>query len=96
MSHYREGMRKAGRHDYRGAIVDYTLAIDASDSQSDIKSMATYNRALAYSAIHDDQHAAQDLDAVLKMPHLPERIKSAALRRQKRVDQRDARDSRAS
>jgi hypothetical protein len=87
-------MKKAEKHNYRAAIADYTAAIDAANTPSDVKAMAIYNRALAYSALHETTKAADDLEAVLKMPKLPKRIKTAALRRQERIRQRDKRENR--
>lgn len=85
---YRSGMKKAGKNDFQGAIADYTAAIEGEDTPEDLKTMAIYNRALAYSAIHEDEKAADDLDRVLKMPGVSERVKTAAMRRQERVRQR--------
>lgn len=88
LAHYRAGMTKAAKRDYRGAIASYSAAIEARDTPPDVKAMAVYNRALAYSAIQDEKRAAEDLEAVLKMPGLSERIKTAALRRRERVRRR--------
>ena len=92
LAHYRSAMKKAGAHDYVGAIADYSLTIDGKDTPNDIRAMATYNRALAYSAIKEDGKAARDLEAVLRMPGVPKRIETAALRRVQRVRQRDLRN----
>lgn len=88
LAEYRAGMKKAGKHDYRGAIADYTSAIEEEDTPLDLKTMAIYNRALAYSAIHEDEKAADDLDRVLKMPGVSERVKTAVIRRRERIRQR--------
>lgn len=47
LAEYRAGMQKADKHDYSGAITDYTAVIEGQDTPEDLKTMATYNRALA-------------------------------------------------
>ena len=89
LSLYRSGMAKARRHDYDGAIADYSAAIQARNIPKDVKAMAIYNRALAYSAIHDDVKATEDLAAVLKMPGLPSNIKTYAQQRHEWIRSRD-------
>lgn len=88
---YRAGMAKANKLDYRGAIADYSAAIQLPDAPTDVKAMATYNRALAYSAIHEDEKAAKDLAAMLDMPGLSERIKKEAHQRRERIRRRNDR-----
>jgi hypothetical protein len=94
LSLYRAGMAKANKHDYRGAIAAYSAAIQAPDIPIDVKAMATYNRALAYTAIHEDQKAADDLAAILEMPGLTEHIKIQARQRQERVRRRNEKTNR--
>jgi hypothetical protein len=94
LARYRSGIAKADKHDYPGAIADYTATIEAGDTPNDVRAMAIYNRALAYSAIHEDDKADDDLETVLKMPGLSERVRSAALRRQVRIRQREDRKDR--
>lgn len=84
-------MAKANKRDYEGAIVDYSAAIRTSDIPTDVKAMAIYNRALAYSAIHEDEKAAEDLSTMLEMPGLSERIKTEASRRRERIRKRGER-----
>ncbi len=93
LSLYRAGMAKANKGDYDGAIADYSAAIRAPDTPTDVKAMATYNRALAYSAIQEDAKAAEDLAAMLEMPGLSEEIKTAAQRRRERIRRRNERDA---
>ena len=88
---YRSGMKKADLQDYKGAIADYSAAIESTHTPPDVKAMATYNRALAFSAILEHGKAAQDLSTVLHMPQVPPSVKDAALRRQERVRKRDQR-----
>lgn len=85
---YRSGMILAKKEDFRGAIAAYTEAIDAVDVPSDVKGMALYNRALAYAAIDEDAKAADDLAAMLKLPGLPENVKTQAHQRRERLRRR--------
>ena len=86
---YRSGMAKASKRDYDGAIADYSAAIASPQIPPDVKGMAVYNRALAYSAIHEDARAAEDLAALLEMPGLPENIRTAAQQRRERLRRRN-------
>ena len=88
---YRSGMRKAGKGDFQGAIADYTTVIESLEAPDDLKAMTIYNRALAYSATHAADRAADDLNKVLKMPGLSQDIKTAALRRKERIRKREER-----
>lgn len=67
-------MARARRKDFLGAIADYTAAVESPHVPMDVKGMATYNRALAYAAVHEVEKAADDLAAVLAMPGLPEDV----------------------
>ena len=89
LSLYRGGMAKANKHDYDGAIADYSAAIRAPNIPTNVKSMVLYNRALAYSTIHEDEKSVEDLTAVLEMPGLAKNIKTEAEERRKRIRQRD-------
>ena len=82
-------MAKAKNRDYDGAVADYSAAIGAPTIPADVKAMALYNRALAYSAMHEDAQSAADLAAVLQMPEAPENIRIAAQQRQERVRRRN-------
>jgi hypothetical protein len=95
LSIYRSGMAKANRRDYKGAIADYSAAIESPEIPPDVKAMAIYNRALAYSAIHQDDKAADDLATVLAMPGLPENIMTAAQQRRERIRRRGEEDANA-
>lgn len=87
---YRNGMSKAKKGDFAGAVLEYTSAIDAEGISNDVLAMALYNRALAYSAIQESDKAAEDLTRALSIPGLPENIKVAAIQRQERIRRRDA------
>ncbi|MGA2255851.1 MAG: hypothetical protein ABSG53_14490 [Thermoguttaceae bacterium] len=81
-------MAKANKRNYGGAIADYTAAIREPHLSTDIKAMVLYNRALAYSAMHEDAKSAADLAAVLEMPRLSQNIKTQAQQRQERMRRR--------
>ena len=89
LSLYRRGMAKAKKRDYNGAITDYSAAIREPHFPADVKAMAIYNRALAYSAIHEDARAVEDREAVLEMPGSPVSIGNYAQERWDRIRQRD-------
>lgn len=95
LAKYRSGVKKAGKHEYQGAIADYTDVIEEDDTPEDLKTMAIYNRALSYSAINEVEKAAHDLDTVLSMPGVSQRVKTAVLRRQERIRQRAEKDEKA-
>jgi hypothetical protein len=82
-------MAKANEHNYNGAIADYSAAIRMPNIPADVKAMVLYNRALAYSAIHQDEKTAEDLAAVLEVPGLPQNIKTEAQQRQERIRRRN-------
>lgn len=89
LARYRSGMLKAKKGDFAGAISDYSASVAAAGIPSDVLAMSLYNRALAYSAIGEDDKAADDLQRVLSMPGLPENIKVAASQRRERVRRRE-------
>jgi hypothetical protein len=64
----------ANRRDHRGAIGEYTSAIDMKSVPADVKAMALFNRALAHSAAGDDKCSVQDLKAVLSMAGAPQNV----------------------
>jgi hypothetical protein len=90
LTRYRSGMSKAKKGDFAGAVLDYSATIQAPGIPADVLGMALYNRALAYSALHEDEKASEDLTKVLSMPGLPENIKLAASQRRERIRRREA------
>ena len=78
---YRSGIAKASKGDHRGAIADYAAAVGIPNLPSDLKAMVVYNRAVAYSAIHEEERAAEDVAAVLHMPGCPALIRVYAQER---------------
>src|SRR5271157_62075 len=89
VSLYRSGMAKANKHNYDGAIADYSAAIREPHISTDVKAMVLYNRALAYSAVHEDAKSAEDLAAVLEMPRLSQEIRTQAQQRRERMKRRN-------
>lgn len=81
-------MAKANKRNYNGAIADYSAAIREPNISTDVKAMVLYNRALVYSAIHEDAKSAEDLAAVLEIPGLSQNIKTQAKQRQERIRRR--------
>jgi hypothetical protein len=94
MTMYKRGMAKAKKHDFEGAIDDYSAAIDISGAPSDVIAMAMYNRALVHAAAKNSPKAIDDLNEVLGMADLPASIKSAADEKLKRINRRSHHDSR--
>ena len=88
VSLYQSGMAKANKHNYDGAIADYSAAIREPNIPADVKAMVLYNRALAYSAVHEDAQSAEDLAAVLETPGVPQNIRTQAKQRQERIRRR--------
>ncbi|MBX3426327.1 MAG: hypothetical protein KF688_11660 [Pirellulales bacterium] len=89
--HYRRGVleARAGRND--SAIIDYTIAVEMPETAPDVRAMALFNRALAYSTIDDRESAVDDLSRLLEMPAASVQIKTEARRkllRMKRSDER--------
>ena len=75
---YKRGMAKAKNHDHQGAIDDYTMSIDMSDTPPNVKAMVLYNRALVHVATGDFCKGADDLEAVLVMDEAPVNVKTMA------------------
>ena len=53
-------MARANKRDYGGAIADYSAAIWEPSIPTDVKAMALYNRALAYSTMQDGRKGGQE------------------------------------
>ena len=88
ISLYRSGMAKANERDYEGAIADYSAAIEMAKIPADVRAMAIYNRALAYSAIDDEVKSVEDLSTLLDLPGVPENIRTAVQQRRERLRRR--------
>ena len=85
---YSEAIAKAKKHDRKGAIDDYTAAIDMRDVPPDVKAMALYNRALGHTAAKDNHMAIDDLNAVLAMAEPLDHVKTAAKQKLVRMERR--------
>jgi len=66
LRHFREGHAASQRGDYDSAIREYTLAIEAGDLPHPNSFFAFNNRANAYAAKRDWEHALQDYSEALK------------------------------
>lgn len=86
LSFYKRGMRKARKYDHKGAINDYTTAIDMPNASANVKAMAQYNRALVHLATKDTQKAIKDLNLILTMKLTLTNIKSMARQRLIRIE----------
>ncbi len=91
---YRRGISKAKRRQHDAAIEHYTTVIGISGVPEDVKAMSLFNRALAYVSV-DDTRGAEDLNAVLEMPGAPAHIKTEAVRKLARMQQRADRRSKS-
>jgi hypothetical protein len=60
------------------AIDLYNQLLADRGTNSMVRARSLFNRALAYSAMHDDQKALADLDTLLAQPDVPENVKTAA------------------
>jgi len=78
MSLYKKGMAHAEKRDLESAIEAYTKVANMKSVPQDIKAMALFNRALAYSRNKNDDLAGNDLKLVLAMDKAPSRIKIAS------------------
>ena len=76
---------------FGSAIEEYTIAIDSPHAPSDVQAMAMYNRSLAYSSQGSDAQAAEDLERLLGMQDVLERIRTQAIQRQHRIAKRETR-----
>ena len=72
------------------AIAIYDKLLKSGGTSGETRARALFNRALAYSAMDDDKKALADLEAVLKLPDLPDNVQSAARTQIARVKRRNA------
>jgi tetratricopeptide (TPR) repeat protein len=78
-------LAKAGKPEKAIEIYNALMTNSSSDT---IKARAKFNRALAHSAMKNDELALKDLQEVLSMPNLPENVQSAARSQLARVRKR--------
>src|SRR4051812_4697046 len=77
---------KGGRPEKAIEILNSLLARTGDDVT---KARALFNRALAHSAMKNDEQAVKDLQAALASPNLPENVQSAARAQLARVKKRN-------
>ena len=75
---FARAMEKAKNKDTDGALEDYGAVIRIEKSSSSLRSMAMFNRALAYSAAGQYDEAKVDLEAVLADKNTPANVRAAA------------------
>jgi hypothetical protein len=85
---HKRGMAKAKRENWDGAIADYTAVVDSPNASDELKAMARFNRALAYSQQGALGAAESDLRAVLAMSDAPAHIATAAREKLARWEKR--------
>jgi len=88
LSLYKRGLARTDDDDPKGAMSDFTAAIEALDAPMDVKAMALYNRALLFAAANEIPKAVDDLQAVLAMVAPLRDVKLAAKRRLDRMQRR--------
>ena len=76
---------KAGRPEKAIEIYNALLQKTSSDV---VRARTLFNRALAHSAMHNDELAVKDLQDALASPNLPENVQSAARAQLARVKKR--------
>ena len=72
------------------AIAIYSKLVDAKSTSDTARARALFNRALAYSAMKEDEKALLDLERVLGLPNVPDNVMSAARDRLTRVKRRSS------
>jgi tetratricopeptide (TPR) repeat protein len=73
------------------ALEIYDSLVAAANTRSEVKARALFNRALAHSALDQDEKAVADLEKVLAMSNIPENVLNAAKSQLLRVRKRVAR-----
>jgi len=84
----RQAMEHAKGDRPKKAIEIYTSLVDSKGTSADVRAKALFNRALAYSALRDDERASADLTQVLALPNLAENVQIAARSQLARVRKR--------
>lgn len=73
-----QGLEHAKKGQPEKAIEVYNTLLDGKTTRDMVRARALFNRALAHSALSNDQQAIADLQEVLTMPNLPENVQTAA------------------
>ena len=85
---YKRGMAKARKKNHLGAIEDYTVAIEMSETPCDVRAMTLYNRALVYTNTGEEAKGVADLNAILAMGEMLINVKSMARQKLARISAR--------
>lgn len=83
-----QGVEQAKAKHPEKAIEIYSQLINAKGTSAQVRGRALFNRSLAYSSMKEDDKALADLQEVLKIPHLPENVTTAARERVTRLRNR--------
>ena len=83
-----EGVEHAKGKRPEKAIEIYNSLLTTPKLNPTVRARALFNRALAHSAMDDDDKAMADLQKVLTLPGLPENVQSAARSQIARVKKR--------
>ena len=89
---YKRAMASANKHDQQAALAGYTAVIEMENAPHDLQSMALYNRALVYTAGHQDAEAISDLEQLLEMPGAAANVRLEARRKLVRMKRKSERD----
>ena len=89
----KQGLEHAKAHRPHKAIQLYNTLLDSEKTSDELRARALFNRALAHSALKDDERAAADLTQVLGMPALAENVYIAARSQLARVKKRNERSA---
>lgn len=84
-----QGLEHAKAKRPEKAIEIYNQLLSSGVTSDTTRARALFNRALAYSALDQDDKAVADLEKVLALPNLPENVQSAARTQLARVRRRN-------
>ena len=83
-----EGVEHAKAKRPEKALEIFNSLLTTPTLSASVRASALYNRALAYSALDEDDKAMADLQKVLTLPNVPDNVQSAAKSRIARVKKR--------
>ena len=90
--HYRDGLAKAEKGDWSGAIQAYDLALRV-DASEEVRASALFNRGLAHAKLGHFDEAQKDYKMIIEGQSVPSRIKSEAKDNLNRLKKRRERES---